>query len=77
MQADRNIILLGLSLAIAGALPGERLEPKTFELPGVSMPRRLISTRTQRRNGEPGTSPLAFLMTPAFFATSGAAKPEL
>ena len=66
-----------LQRALLDGLPGERLEPKTFELPGVSMPRRLTSPRAQRLKAEPGTNPLAFLMTPGFVATSGAPKPEV
>ena len=66
-----------LQRALLDGLPGERLEPRTFELPGVSMPRRLMSPRTQRLKAEPGTNPLAFLMTPAVVATSGAPKPEI
>jgi len=66
-----------LQRALLDGLPGERLEPKTFELPGVSMPRRLTSPRAQRLKAEPGTNPLAFLMTPGFVVTSGAPKPEV
>jgi RecB family exonuclease len=66
-----------LQRALLDGLPGERLEPKTFELPGVSMPRRLMSPRTQRLRCKPGTNPLAFLMAPALVATSGAPKPEI
>jgi ATP-dependent helicase/nuclease subunit B len=66
-----------LQRALLDSLPGERLEPKTFELPGVSMPRRLASARAQRLKAEPGMNPLAFLMTPGFVATTGAPKPEV
>jgi len=66
-----------LQRALLDGLPGERLEPKTFELPGVSIPRRLMSSGIQRLQAEPKTNPLAFLMTPAFVATSGAPKPEV
>jgi ATP-dependent helicase/nuclease subunit B len=66
-----------LQRAVLDGLPGERLEPKTFELPGVSMPRRVMSSRTQRLKADPGTNPLAFLMAPAFVATSGAPKPQI
>ena len=64
-----------LQRALLNGLPGERLEPKTFELPGVSVPRRLTSARVQRLKAEPGTNPLAFLMVPGFVVTSGAPKP--
>jgi hypothetical protein len=66
-----------LQRALLDGLPGERIEPKTFELPGVSMPRRLTSARAQRLKAEPVTNPLAFLMTPSFVVTSGAPKPEV
>ena len=66
-----------LQRAVLDSLPGERLEPKAFELPGVSLPRRLMSSRTQRLKAEPATNPLAFLMTPGFVATTGAAKPKI
>lgn len=66
-----------LQRALLDGLPGERLDPKTFELPGVSVPRRLTSARAQRLKAEPGTNPLAFLMTPGFVVTSGAPKPEV
>src|SRR5437773_2140366 len=50
-----------LQRALLDGLPGERLEPNTFELPGVSMPRRLTSARANRLKAEPGANPLAFL----------------
>ena len=43
----------------------------------MSLPRRLMSSRTQRLKAEPATNPLAFLMTPGFVATTGAAKPKI
>src|SRR4029453_7613565 len=66
-----------LQRALLDVLPGERLEPKTFELTAVSTPRRLMSAPAQRLRGEPGTNPLAFLMTPGFVVTSGAPKPDV
>jgi len=66
-----------LQRALLDGLPGERLTPRTFELPGVSMPRRLVLPPTERLRADAATNPLAFLMTPAFVATSGAPKPEV
>jgi CRISPR/Cas system-associated exonuclease Cas4 (RecB family) len=66
-----------LPRALLDGLPAERLEPKTFELSGVSMPRRLTGARAQRLKAEPITNPLAFLMTPGLVVRSGAPKPEV
>ena len=61
-----------LQRALLDRVPGERLQARGFELPGVAIPRRLQSAGTQRRQAEPATNPLAFLMAPACVATSGA-----
>ena len=66
-----------LQRALLDGLPGERLEPRMLELPGVSMPRRLTLVRAKRLKAEPGTNPLAFLMTPGFLTKSGAPKPDV
>jgi hypothetical protein len=66
-----------LQRALLDGLPGERLTPRTFELPGISMPRRLVSPPTERLKADAATNPLAFLMKPALVATTGAPKPEI
>ena len=53
-----------LQRALLDSLPGERIEPRTWALPGVTVPRRLTSARITRLAPEPGESPMAFLMTP-------------
>ncbi|MEP7310498.1 MAG: PD-(D/E)XK nuclease family protein [Acidobacteriota bacterium] len=54
-----------LQRAVMDAMPGERIEPQTFELPSVSLPRRLLSRRARLLKAAPATNPLAFLMTPS------------
>src|SRR6185295_11478995 len=66
-----------LQKALLDGLPGERLTPRTLDLPGVSVPRRLVSARTEQLKAEPKASPLAFLMTPAVVETSSGLKPEI
>lgn len=53
-----------LQRALLDAMPGERLTPRTFTLPGVSLPRRLMSPRTVRLTADAAMNPLAFLMAP-------------
>ena len=43
-----------LQRALLDGLPGERLEPRAFELPGVAMPRRLTSPRARATEGRAG-----------------------
>jgi ATP-dependent helicase/nuclease subunit B len=59
-----------LQRALLDSLPGERIAPRSFELPGVSLPRRLTSLRTERLQPSPGANALAFLMTPGVVAAS-------
>ena len=61
-----------LQRALLDRLPGERLDPHTFALPGVAVPRRLTTPRTERVPADPATSPLAFLMAPAHGAPATA-----
>jgi RecB family exonuclease len=44
---------------------GERFHPHAFELPGVHVPRRLMSRRTERLVADIATNKLACLMSPA------------
>ena len=62
-----------LQRALLDRLPGERLAPHTFALPGVTVPRRLTSQRTERVPADPATNPLAFLMSSAALSKGGAA----
>ena len=66
-----------LPRALLDGLTAERIEPKTLELPGVSVPRRLTSARVQRLQADPTANPLAFLMAPGSVVTSGDQKPEV
>lgn len=66
-----------LQRVLLDCMPGERLTPRTFELPGVSMPRRLVSPQTERLKSDAATNPLAFLMTPASATSPGAPMPKI
>ena len=54
-----------LQRALLDHIPGDRIAPQTLALPGVSLPRRFASTRTDRIPAAATTNPLAFLMRPA------------
>jgi RecB family exonuclease len=66
-----------LQRALLDAMPGERLEPETVELPGISIPRRFMWRRCRTLNAEPATNPLAFLMAPASAAFGGVPMPSI
>jgi ATP-dependent helicase/nuclease subunit B len=53
-----------LQRSLIEAIPGERIHPRALELPGVPVPRRLSSQRTERLTPIVGVNPLAFLMKP-------------
>ena len=53
-----------LQRALLGVMTGERVTPRTLNLPGVSVPRRLLSQGTERLTSDIGANPLAFLMAP-------------
>jgi ATP-dependent helicase/nuclease subunit B len=54
-----------LQRLLIDSMPGERFYPRAFELSGVSVPRRLMSRRTDRLMADVATNELAFVMSPA------------
>ena len=66
-----------LQRALLDRLPGERLTPRTLDLPGVPLPRRLASWPAQRIQTDGAASSLAFLMAPAKGAARGVPKAEI
>ncbi len=52
-----------LQRRLLDTLPGERLAPRMFDLPGAAIPRRLVSGVVQRVAPE-RTAPLAFILSP-------------
>lgn len=66
-----------LQRALMDGMPGERIEPHTFESSAVSLPRRLVSRRARLLNAEPATNALAFLMAPASAASQGVPAPAI
>jgi len=65
-----------LQRALLDVMPGERLAPRAFDLPGLTVPRRLASSRTERVAPDPAKNPLAFLMMPVHSAPRTAAGPS-
>ena len=65
-----------LQRALLDGLPGERMEPRTWALPGVTVPRRLTSARTTRMAPDPRTNPTAFLMAPSSAAADEGPGPS-
>ena len=53
-----------LQRRLLDSLPGERLQPRAFALPGIDIPRRLKPRPTLRISPDVVTNALAFLMTP-------------
>jgi RecB family exonuclease len=68
-----------LQVLLMDSIHGDRLDPRAFELPGVHIPRRLVSRKTERVMADVVTNELAFLMTPASvpLGASPASKLEL
>jgi ATP-dependent helicase/nuclease subunit B len=56
-----NVIWTPLERRLIDAMPGERLVPAAFDLPGATVPRRLAEARIDRRASR---APLAFLRQP-------------
>jgi hypothetical protein len=52
-----------LQRRLLDALPGERIAPRSFQLPGAAIPRRLAEAVVEHVAPD-GTSPLAFLQSP-------------
>ena len=52
-----------LQRRLLDALPGERIAPRSFDLPGAAIPRRLANAVVERVAPD-GASPLAFLQSP-------------
>jgi RecB family exonuclease len=53
-----------LQRLLIDSMRGERVQPRAFELSGVRVPRRLMSSRAERVMADVATNELAFLMTP-------------
>jgi PD-(D/E)XK nuclease superfamily protein len=53
-----------LQRSLIDSMPGERVVPRTFEIVGSTLPRRLHSANVERVPAGPQRSPLAFLMAP-------------
>ncbi len=61
-----------LQRRLLDSLPGERMQPRTFALTGIDIPRRLEPRPTAPVSADVATNPLAFLMTPPSSAPSTA-----
>ena len=66
-----------LQRALLDAMPGDRLEPHTLAIPGVTLPRRLHASPAARQPANASTNPLAFLMTPAAVAAHAGSTPAI
>jgi len=53
-----------LQRRLLDVLPGERITPRAFTLPGIEVPRRLRAARIERLDADPASSPLALVMAP-------------
>lgn len=53
-----------LQRSLIDSVRGIRLNPQAFELPGVRVPRRLVSQETERVPADVGTNVLAFVVSP-------------
>lgn len=53
-----------LQRRLIDSMPGQRVRPRAFEVPAVSIPRRLRSQPVERLTPDVATNPLAFLMSP-------------
>ena len=58
-----------LQRQLIDSMPGERVLPHSFELTGVSIPRRLKSRSAERRLADATSNELAYLMSPASVPT--------
>ena len=65
-----------LQRALLDGLPGERITPRAFALPGVSLPRRLVSQPAERLSAGAATNPFAFVMAPSL-APLSSPRPQI
>ncbi len=59
-----DLVWTPLQRRLFDAMPGERLAPRTLEIPAARVPRRLGFARTSPVTPDPRSSPLAFLLAP-------------
>jgi ATP-dependent helicase/nuclease subunit B len=59
-----DLVWSPLERRLLDAMPGERIEPRAFNIPAASVPRRMTSARVSRISPDHSISPLAYLLAP-------------